>query len=95
MATAIPRPKPGILDINAYVPGESNIPGGITPIKLSSNETPLGASPHAKAAYKAVADELERYPDGGSPPPSAQCPSPSSTGSIPSGSCGRRIRRDL
>ena len=64
MAKTGPVPQPGILEINAYVPGESNVPGGVTPIKLSSNETPLGPSPHAKAAYKAVADELERYPDG-------------------------------
>ena len=64
-ATA-PRPKPGILDIQAYVPGESSVPGGMTPIKLSSNETPLGASPKATAAYKAEADHLERYPDGAS-----------------------------
>jgi histidinol-phosphate aminotransferase len=65
MAKTGPVPQPGILEINAYVPGESSIPGGLTPIKLSSNETPLGASPHAIAAYKAVADQLERYPDGG------------------------------
>jgi histidinol-phosphate aminotransferase len=57
-------PQPGILEINAYVPGESNVPGGVTPIKLSSNETPLGPSPKAIAAYKAVANELHRYPDG-------------------------------
>lgn len=61
-----PTPKPGILDIQAYVPGESNVPGGMKPIKLSSNETPLGPSAHAIAAYKAEADHLERYPDGGS-----------------------------
>ena len=61
-----PRPKPGILDIQAYVPGESSVPGGMKPIKLSSNETPLGASPKAQAAYKAEADHLERYPDGAS-----------------------------
>jgi histidinol-phosphate aminotransferase len=58
-------PQPGILDISAYVPGESSVPGGVTPIKLSSNETPLGPSPHAIAAYQAVAAELDRYPDGG------------------------------
>ena len=62
--TQAPRPKPGILDIQAYVPGESSVPGGLKPIKLSSNETPLGASPEAIAAYKALAGELERYPDG-------------------------------
>ena len=61
-----PRPQPGILDIQAYVPGESNVPGGMKPIKLSSNETPLGASAKAMAAYRAEADHLERYPDGSS-----------------------------
>ena len=61
-----PTPKPGILDIDPYVPGESNLPGGTTPIKLSSNETPLGPSPAAIAAYKAAAGSLDRYPDGAS-----------------------------
>lgn len=60
-----PVPQPGILDIDPYVPGESTTPGGIEPIKLSSNETPLGPSPKAIAAFKAEADHLERYPDGG------------------------------
>ena len=32
--------------------------------KLSSNETPLGPSPRAIAAYKSVAEHLEDYPDG-------------------------------
>ncbi len=59
-----PVPKPGILDIEAYVPGESKLPGGVAPIKLSSNETPLGASPHAIAAYQQACAKLERYPDG-------------------------------
>ena len=66
MSSTTPAPRPGILEIEAYVPGESNVPGGMTPIKLSSNETPLGASPKAIAAYKAEADHLERYPDGAS-----------------------------
>jgi histidinol-phosphate aminotransferase len=65
MAEKAPQPQPGILDISPYVPGESEIKGGLKPIKLSSNETPLGPSPHAIAAYKAMADELDRYPDGG------------------------------
>jgi histidinol-phosphate aminotransferase len=59
-----PRPKAGILDIDPYVPGESKLPVGLKPIKLSSNETPLGPSPHASAAYKEAGAELERYPDG-------------------------------
>jgi histidinol-phosphate aminotransferase len=61
-----PEPQPGVLDISPYIPGESTLPGGAKPIKLSSNETPLGASPKAIAAYKAGAGSLERYPDGGS-----------------------------
>jgi histidinol-phosphate aminotransferase len=61
-----PQPGPGILDIDPYVPGESRLPSGVTPIKLSSNETPLGPSPKAVAAFKGVAGELERYPDGAS-----------------------------
>ena len=59
-----PTPRPGILDIEMYIPGESSVPGGVKPIKLSSNETPLGASPQAIAAYQKAAHELERYPDG-------------------------------
>jgi histidinol-phosphate aminotransferase len=65
MANTHPVPQPGILDINAYVPGESSIAGNLEAIKLSSNETPLGPSPQAIAAYKAAADSLALYPDGG------------------------------
>lgn len=64
MAILAPVPRPGILDIEAYIPGESAIPGGVKPIKLSSNETPLGASPKAIEAFKTAAGALERYPDG-------------------------------
>jgi histidinol-phosphate aminotransferase len=64
MALSAPQPQPGILEISPYIPGESSIPGGLKAIKLSSNETPLGPSPKAIAAYKAAADELDRYPDG-------------------------------
>jgi len=64
MSSTSPAPRPGILEIDPYVPGESRLPAGIKPIKLSSNETPLGPSPKAIAAFKDVAGELERYPDG-------------------------------
>jgi histidinol-phosphate aminotransferase len=64
MSILSPTPRPGVLAIEAYVPGESKVPGGVKPIKLSSNETPLGASPAAIAAYGAAAANLERYPDG-------------------------------
>ncbi len=64
MAPSTPTPRPGVLDIEAYVPGESHVPGGLKPIKLSSNETPLGPSPKAVAAFAAAGAALERYPDG-------------------------------
>jgi histidinol-phosphate aminotransferase len=65
MTARTPVPQPGIMEISPYVPGESNLPGGVKPIKLSSNETPLGPSPKAIAAFTAAAGELQRYPDGG------------------------------
>ena len=58
------RPRQGILDIAPYVPGKSALAAGGPAIKLSSNETPLGASPKAIEAFKAAAGNLERYPDG-------------------------------
>jgi histidinol-phosphate aminotransferase len=64
MAPAAPTPRPGVLDIEAYVPGESHLAGGVKPIKLSSNETPLGPSPKAVAAFTDASGALERYPDG-------------------------------
>ena len=63
-APIAPMPHQGVLDIAPYVPGKSTATGGAKLHKLSSNETPLGASPAAIAAYKAVADRLEHYPDG-------------------------------
>ncbi len=59
-----PTPKAGILDIAAYVPGKEHAPGVAKVHKLSSNETPLGASKHAIDAYREAAGKLEIYPDG-------------------------------
>src|SRR5258708_27585 len=59
-----PQPRPGVLKIQAYVPGKSSAPGAAKVFKLSSNETPLGPSSHAIAAYNAVGHHLEDYPDG-------------------------------
>src|SRR5438874_8422233 len=64
MSMRRPQPRPGVLDIDPYVPGKSAAPGVARVFKLSSNETPLGPSPKAVAAYRAVADHLEDYPDG-------------------------------
>ncbi len=64
MTALHPQPRPGVLEIEAYVPGKSSAPGVAKVFKLSSNETPLGPSPRAIAAYKTVAAHLEDYPDG-------------------------------
>jgi len=61
-----PQPRPGVLDISPYVPGKSQAPGAAKVFKLSSNETPLGPSPKAIAAYHAVAEHLQDYPEGSS-----------------------------
>jgi len=63
--TAIrPTPRAGVLDIDAYVPGKSSAPGVARVFKLSSNESPLGPSPAAIAAYNEAGKHLEDYPDG-------------------------------
>src|SRR6478752_4371040 len=61
-----PQPRPGVLAIDPYVPGRSTAPGVARVFKLSSNETPLGPSPKAVAAYHAVGEHLQDYPDGDS-----------------------------
>ena len=65
LTTAAPRPRPGVLDISAYVPGDDRSSAKRV-FKLSSNETPLGPSPLAVEAYRANADRLHLYPDGAS-----------------------------
>ncbi|MBX3531872.1 MAG: histidinol-phosphate transaminase [Rhizobiaceae bacterium] len=64
--TQRPEPKPGVMDIDAYVPGKSAAPAGVKLYKLSSNENPLGASPAAMDAVRKLADKMEFYPDGSS-----------------------------
>ena len=58
-----PVPQPGILDIAAYVGGESKIPGANRVIKLSSNENPHGPSPKALEAMTDALGKLAAYPD--------------------------------
>ena len=64
MTAMQPQPRAGVLDIEAYVPGKSTAPGVAKVFKLSSNETPLGPSPRAIAAYQSVGTHLQDYPDG-------------------------------
>ncbi|MBS7543673.1 histidinol-phosphate transaminase [Ancylobacter oerskovii] len=60
-----PVPRPGVLAIEAYVPGKAQAGGVAKVYKLSANENPLGPSPKAREAFHA-ADALELYPDGSS-----------------------------
>ena len=59
-----PKPRKGVLDIAAYVPGKHGAAGLAKVYKLSSNETPLGPSPKAIEAFQAASAQLEIYPDG-------------------------------
>jgi histidinol-phosphate aminotransferase len=60
-----PTPRPGVLSIEPYVGGKSDLAGQTKVIKLSSNEGALGPSPKAMEAYRKAAESLHRYPDGG------------------------------
>jgi histidinol-phosphate aminotransferase len=60
-----PRPVPQLERVRPYVPGEAPKATQGRTFKLASNENPLGASPKARAAYQAVADRIDIYPDGG------------------------------
>jgi len=58
----VPRMKPWIEAIHAYVPGKSRAADGRELAKLSANENPLGTSPRALEA-RAAAPGPDRYPD--------------------------------
>ncbi|MCF6303649.1 MAG: histidinol-phosphate transaminase [Devosiaceae bacterium] len=61
-----PVPKSGVMKIAPYVPGKSQAPVAFETIKLSSNESPLGASPKAIAALEGLGKKLASYPDASS-----------------------------
>ena len=61
---SVPEPRPGILEIAPYVPGKAGAAGIPAPYKLSSNESALGASPRAAAAFRETVESLHLYPDG-------------------------------
>ncbi|MCS6758128.1 MAG: histidinol-phosphate transaminase, partial [Candidatus Devosia euplotis] len=58
-----PLPQSGILYIAPYLPGKSGAAGS-NAVKLSANESPLGASPKAISTFRAAAEQLEIYPEG-------------------------------
>jgi len=58
-----PEPRPWIKQLDVYVGGKSHAAGAKETVKLSSNESALGASPKAVQAYLDEAGKLHRYPD--------------------------------
>jgi histidinol-phosphate aminotransferase len=64
-----PRLPENIARIAPYVPGRPEeeigpLPGGERPVKLASNENPLGPSPRAVEAAREALRGSHRYPDG-------------------------------
>jgi histidinol-phosphate aminotransferase len=59
-------PRPGVLDIAPYVGGKATVEGVAEAVKLSSNESALGPSPLAVAAYEKAAKSMWIYPEGSS-----------------------------
>ena len=55
-------PKPGVLDIAPYIGGRATVSGVSDPIKLSSNESALGASPKAREVYLGERFHLDEAP---------------------------------
>jgi histidinol-phosphate aminotransferase len=59
-----PRPNKAISLIAPYRPGLSRISGGGPVVKLSANESALGASPRAVKAAQEAIEQTASYPDG-------------------------------
>ena len=64
--TTAPAPRAEILAIKPYVAGEAKVQGVNRVLKLSSNEGAFGPPEAAQAAFRQVAADIHRYPDGGS-----------------------------
>ena len=57
------QPRDAVTDIPDYIPGEATAEGASQIIKLSSNESPLGASPLAMKALTDTTPLTHLYPD--------------------------------
>ncbi len=60
----LPQPRSSILEMEPYKAGKRAIEGIACPIKLSSNESLLGASPKVRDALVRASETLSLYPDG-------------------------------
>lgn len=59
-----PSPRPELAELAPYQQGKCELSECPEPIKLSSNESHLGPSPLAIAAFRNAAGILQNYPDG-------------------------------
>jgi histidinol-phosphate aminotransferase len=59
--SSIPTPRPHLVSLAAYVPGEQLQGPGI--VKLNTNEFPYPPAPEVVEALRAVAADVRRYPD--------------------------------
>jgi histidinol-phosphate aminotransferase len=59
-----PQPNPGVQSLAPFQQGKSTLADCVAPIKLSANESRLGPSPDAIAAWREVGEKLGQYPDG-------------------------------
>lgn len=59
-----PKPLAGLQELPRYVAGKHELEGIATPVVLSANENPRGASPQAVSAMQDSLGNLHRYPDG-------------------------------
>ena len=59
-----PVPVAGIAGLSPYRQGKAALGHVAEPLKLSSNESMIGPSPYALAAYRDAAAMLQLYPDG-------------------------------
>ncbi|MBT7950141.1 MAG: histidinol-phosphate transaminase [Gammaproteobacteria bacterium] len=58
------KPRGDLEAISPYKQGKSDLADHADPIKLSSNESSFGPSPNTIAAFKSIAENIHRYPDG-------------------------------
>ena len=56
-------PRPGLAEIGHYMVGISKLPGFDKVAKLSSNESPVGMSPHAREAARRALADAHLYPE--------------------------------
>ena len=59
----LPEPRPAVAALPRYVPGARASFGGVPPIKVSSNETPMSPLPSVLEAIMRAGADANRYPD--------------------------------